>query len=244
MSIRSFSVLSKSSDTVMFFAPSVRSCMRARTASSDVSTVQLTSSTSPPAIDPFGESASPFCSPLVPFSPPPFAVVFSPAVESSPFSPFLVRLLRLPSVRDAPWLAGFTFGGFLMMNVFTLWFTSSGPWKPHALQPCEIVPFLDETIRSVSGLSHSGHSTNLRMNPSSRSCSLAASCEPFTMKPKPLLLLAGQIHLCFFATIVADRTDDGRRGGGCASALLHQQHVGIGVNGGVFTFQSNAGGGC
>lgn len=35
--------------------------------------------------------------------------------------------------------------------------------------------------RSVSGLSHSGHSTNFLMNPSSMSCNLFASWDPLTM---------------------------------------------------------------
>jgi len=35
--------------------------------------------------------------------------------------------------------------------------------------------------RLVSGLSHSGQSTNFLMNPSSKSCSLSEVCDPFTM---------------------------------------------------------------
>jgi len=35
--------------------------------------------------------------------------------------------------------------------------------------------------RVVSGLSHLGQRTNLRMNPSKRSCSLTALCAPLTM---------------------------------------------------------------
>lgn len=44
----------------------------------------------------------------------------SPSLVASPFSPvFLERLLRLPSVNDDPWMAGFILGGFLMINVLT-----------------------------------------------------------------------------------------------------------------------------
>uniref|UniRef100_A0A224Y457 Uncharacterized protein n=1 Tax=Panstrongylus lignarius TaxID=156445 RepID=A0A224Y457_9HEMI len=73
------------------------------------------------------------------------------------------------------------FGGFLMMYVFSLWLNCSNPWKPHALQPWLIVSFFELTLKSVSGLSHSGHNTNLRINPSNKSCNLAASCDPLTI---------------------------------------------------------------
>lgn len=68
------------------------------------------------------------------------------------------------------------------MKVFNLWLNSSGPWWPHALHPWEMLPFFDEMMRVVSGLSHSGHRTNFRINPSNKSCNFDASWLPFTMK--------------------------------------------------------------
>lgn len=61
-------------------------------------------------------------------------------------------------------MLGSSAGGFLSMKVLSLWLKSSVPWYPQALHPCEIVLRFVDTINSVSGLSHSGHSTNLRMN--------------------------------------------------------------------------------
>uniref|UniRef100_A0A0E9XR75 Uncharacterized protein n=1 Tax=Anguilla anguilla TaxID=7936 RepID=A0A0E9XR75_ANGAN len=55
------------------------------------------------------------------------------------------------------------------------------PRYPQALHELPMVCFLGLICRSVSGLSHSGHSTNFLMNPSSMSCSLFASCDPLTM---------------------------------------------------------------
>lgn len=102
-------------------------------------------------------------------------------------------------------------GGFLRMNVQSLCLVSSMPRYPQALQELPMVCFLGltcwrndktqnvkertvqhfETLpssryyeivtRSVSGLSHSGHSTNFLMNPSSMSCNLFASWDPLTM---------------------------------------------------------------
>ena len=44
-----------------------------------------------------------------------------------------------------------------------------------------MIPLLAWTEYTVSGLSHSGHSTNFLINPSSNSCSFSELCEPFTM---------------------------------------------------------------
>ncbi|KAH3658712.1 hypothetical protein OGATHE_006436 [Ogataea polymorpha] len=85
-----------------------------------------------------------------------------------------------PTFADAvPDFLLFFGGGFLRMYVTSFWRGSQLVTFPHALQSLMTLSSLVMTS-SVSGFLHDGHSTNRLMKLSSTSCSLPASCCPFT----------------------------------------------------------------